>query len=480
LTPSEIAAQTLRPLCVDLDGTLVKSDTLVDSLLVLARSRPALLLKLPGRLLHGKAAFKALVAESITLDVTHLPYNRKVLELLEEEHRKGRAIYLTTGANEGLAQRIAEHLDLFTAVLGSDSSNNLTANRKLESVRSRLGDEFDYIGNDTPDLPLLAAAAETMVANPTLRLRAKLRASGIRPVRELDERASTIRSILKAMRPHQWIKNLLIVLPLVLAHMLRFDQILAGFIAICCFSLTSSSVYILNDLLDIEVDRRHPRKRFRPFASGELSAATALVLVAAFLAIAFGVAGLLLPMAFTAWLLVYLMTTMAYSSFLKRIALIDVLVLAGLYTMRLLAGKSATGTHISPWLAGFSVFLFFSLAIAKRFAELENLRSSGSAPQNDRGYFVADLDQLRTFGTASAFAAVIVFANYISGSDVTALYHHAVRLWLIMPFMILWLCRVWLLASRGTLNEDPVVFALTDRTSQLIGASVAIIAFLAV
>ena len=478
IAPPDATASTLRPLCVDLDGTLVKSDTLVDSLLVLARGRPRLLFRLPAHLLHGKAAFKAFVTESVALDVAHLPYNRKVLQFLEEEHCKGRAIYLTTGANEALARRVAEHLALFTAVLGSDKRVNLTGKRKLEAMRGQLGEGgFDYIGNGTPDLPLLAAATERMVVNPSLALRVRMRARGMRATRTLEERAG-LRSIASAMRPHQWAKNLLVVLPLLLSHVLRADRLAAALLAFCCFSLTASSAYIVNDLFDIEADRCHPRKRYRPFAAGQLSALTGIGLAAAFLAVAFTGAHLL-PAAFSRWLLFYLFVTLVYSLYLKRIAIVDVIVLSGLYTLRLLAGGAATQTSISHWLAGFSVFLFFSLAIIKRFAELENLRASGALPRNGRGYIVADLNQLRSFGTSSAFAAVMVFAIYISGPDVTALYREPQILWLIVPFMILWLCRVWLLASRGKLDEDPLVFALTDRASLLIGVSVAAIVLLA-
>jgi 4-hydroxybenzoate polyprenyltransferase len=232
-------------------------------------------------------------------------------------------------------------------------------------------------------------------------------------------------------------------------------------------------------MLDIEADRRHAQKRLRPFAAGDLSPFTGLGVVAFFLLLAFSGARFL-PVAFLGWLLVYLGTTLAYTWYLKRIALVDVLVLSGLYTLRLLAGSAATQSHISHWLAGFSVFLFFSLAIVKRFAELQNLRTTGLQPRNGRGYLVTDIDQLRSFGTASAFAAVVIFAIYISGSDVIVLYRHEQLLWLIMPLMILWLCRIWLLASRGELNEDPLVFALTDRMSLLIGVAVAGIALLAI
>jgi 4-hydroxybenzoate polyprenyltransferase/phosphoserine phosphatase len=480
ISPPEQAATELRPLCVDLDGTLVKSDTLVDSLLVLLRMRPLRALALPAQVLRGKAAFKAYVTEKVSLDVVHLPYNRKLLHFLQQERRHGRPIYLATGADEHLAQRVADHLGIFAGVLGSDGATNLTGNRKLDSLRSRLGPcEFDYIGNDTPDLPLLARAAQPQVANPSLRLRRKLRARGIQPARTFEERGRPLHSAIKALRPHQWAKNLLIFLPLLLAHVLAPARLWAAVLAFCCFSLAASATYIVNDLLDIEADRRHPKKRLRPFASGDLSAFTGLGIVAVFLLLALSGARLL-PIGFLGWLLLYLATTFAYSMYLKRVALVDVVVLSGLYTLRLLAGSAATGSHISPWLAGFSVFLFFSLAIVKRFAELENLRSSGSPPRNGRGYLVADIDQLRSFGTSSAFAATVVFALYISSKEIMTLYRHPERLWLIMPLMILWLCRVWLLASRGNLNEDPLVFALTDRMSLLIGAAVAAVVLFAI
>lgn len=471
---------TQTPLCVDLDGTLVKSDTLVDSLLVLLRTRPLLALRLPGRLFHGKAAFKAYVSASVSLDVANLPYNRKLLQFLQQERAHGREIYLATGADSAVAKRVAAHLGIFAGVLSSDGATNLTGSKKLDSLRARLNSSaFAYIGNDRPDLPLLAAASERMVANPTLSLRMGLRARGIRPTHGFIERPSPLRSLLKAVRLHQWAKNLLIFVPLLLSHAISTGRLLTALTAFFCFSVTASAAYIVNDLLDIEADRRHPRKRLRPFASGDLSAFAGITLAAVFLTVGL-VGGRMLPGGFYAWLLFYLATTLAYSTYLKRIALVDVLVLSGLYTLRLLAGGAATHTHISHWLAGFSIFLFLSLAFVKRFAELENLRASGAPPKNGRGYLVADIEQLRSFGTASAFAAVVVFANYISGRDVVGLYHHPRHLWLIMPLMILWLSRMWLRASRGTLNEDPVVFALTDRMSLLIGAAVVGIALLAI
>jgi 4-hydroxybenzoate polyprenyltransferase/phosphoserine phosphatase len=480
LAETQTPAAVLRPLCVDLDGTLVKSDTLVDSLLALVRNRPALVFKLPGRVLHGKAAFKAFVTGSVSLDVTHLPYNQTLLRFLKREHASGRNLYLATGADVRLARRVADHLGIFAFVLGSDGVTNLTGNKKLETLRSRLGSSgFDYIGNDTPDLPLLAHATEPMVANPSLRLRLKLKARAIHPAHVFVERAPVLSSLLKTVRLHQWAKNLLVFVPLLCSHALTAGKLLAALAAFFCFSFTASSAYIVNDLVDIEADRRHPQKHQRPFAAADLSAFTGISIAAVFLLIGL-VGSALLPGRFFAWLLVYLATTLAYTLFLKRFALVDVLALSGLYILRLLAGGSVTQTPISHWLAGFSMFLFLSLAFVKRFAELKNLRAANAMPANGRGYFVTDLDQLRSFGTASAYAAVVVFAIYITGPDVVKLYRHPNLLWLSVPLITLWLNRVWLLASRGQFDEDPLAFALTDPMSLIIGIAVAIVALLAI
>lgn len=469
-----------KPLCVDLDGTLVKSDTLVDSLLVLTRNHPRLLLQLPGTLLRGKAAFKAFVSSHIELDVAHLPYNRKLLHFLQQEHSRGRELYLATGADVRLADRVAQHLGIFAGVLGSDGTTNLTGPKKLAMLQSRFKpDGFGYIGNSTADLPLLSDASERMLANPSAALRSSIRKHGIAPSHVFEERANSLRSLIKALRPHQWAKNLLILLPPLLAHDRSLPVLGKALLAFLCFCCTASATYLVNDLLDIDADRRSSRNRSRPFASGDLAPATGLIASAVLLIFGLALARNL-PVDFLSWLVLYIVSALAYSLHLKRIALLDVLVLSGLYTLRLLAGGAATNTPISHWLAGFAIFLFFSLAIVKRFAELERIRLAGTQLKNGRGYLMTDVEQMRAFGTASAFAAVVVFANYISSQDVIKLYNHPRYLWLIVPFMILWTSRVWLLASRGELNEDPVAFALTDLPSLLMGAVVLVIVLLAI
>ena len=474
------SSSSSRPLCVDLDGTLVKGDTLFDSLLVLARTQPLALLRVPAWMVKGKATVKAEVGKRVSLDVRHLPYNRTLIEYLETEKGEGRRIYLTTGADQSLAQRIADHLGLFDGVLASDGQTNLTAGNKLEGLRQAFGDEgYDYIGNARTDIALLVHASSAMIANPVPGLRGRLHSLGIPVAREFEERTPWPKALLKALRLHQWAKNILIFVPVLLAHTLQWPLLLAALLAFISFSLCASGTYVINDLLDIETDRRHPRKSLRPFASGDLSVKTGVLLSAGLLGAAWALAGFFLYQGFLFWLLVYLVTTLSYSLYFKRKVLVDVILLSGLYTLRLLAGSAATGATISPWLAALSLFLFLSLAIVKRFSELQNTRARGHVLANGRGYQLGDIEQMRSFGTACAIASVVVFAFYIYGNDVTRLYHHPSRLWLMIPLMAWWIMRVWLLASRGELDEDPVIFAVTDRMSLLIGAAVAAIAVLA-
>jgi 4-hydroxybenzoate polyprenyltransferase/phosphoserine phosphatase len=480
-TPAiETQAAVVRPLCVDLDGTLVKSDTLIDSLLILARSNPLVLLRLAPLAVASRAGLKQRVSSLVSLDVKHLPYNRRLLTFLQQQHDDGRAIYLTTGADAKLAERIAVHLGIFAGVLSSDGTTNLTGHAKLERLRHSLaGQQFDYVGNARPDLPLLLASMQPMVANPDYLLRGLIRTHNLQIHRRFEDRSSVLQVFPRAIRIHQWAKNALMFVPLLLAHALNRPAILKTLLAFLCFSLCASANYIINDLLDVESDRRHPQKRNRAFASGNLPAAAGLAIAAAFLCLA-SVGLHWLPPACLGWFSVYFASTLSYSLWFKRVVLVDVLVLSGLYTLRMLAGAAATGIQISPWLAGFSLFLFLSLAMVKRFSELQNLRASGLTPRNGRAYMLVDIDQLRSFGTSSGYASVIIFILYVNSHEVTSLYQYPKRLWLIAPLLILWISWVWLLASRGELDEDPVIFALSDRMSLLIGAAVSLIAFFAV
>jgi 4-hydroxybenzoate polyprenyltransferase len=479
------------PLCVDLDGTLVRSDTLLDLALVLARQNPRKIFSIPGWIAQGKAAFKRHLIQFAMLDVAALPYNRPLLAFCQTQHELGRPIYLATAADSALAQRVADHCGFFAGVLGSDGTHNLAGENKLAAFRQRFGEDFSYIGNASADIPILRVCREPMVANPTSGLMAGLRASHTVPARIFRDQAPPLKAWLKAVRLHQWAKNALIFLPLLLAHAWRSPGPLVGAIlAFFAFGFCASGTYILNDLLDIEADRRHHTKQRRPFAAGHLSPLRGVLVIALFLTLATTLAialpyavahfGTALRPAFglLAWLLIYALSTISYSLALKRLVLIDVIVLSGLYTIRIIAGAAATNIPVSTWLAGFSVFFFLSLAFVKRFAELESLKLRGQAPTNGRGYRLEDLEQLRSFGTTAAYASVVVLMFYISSLN-ERLYHHPGRLWLLLPVLLLWVSQLWLLASRGELHEDPVVYAITDRRSLLLGIVVVAIVLLA-
>jgi 4-hydroxybenzoate polyprenyltransferase len=474
-------------LCVDLDGTLVKSDTLLDTVLVVARQRPVELVHIPGWIAQGRAAFKRHLTKLVALDVESLPYNRPLLEYLREQYGEGREIYLATAADRELAERIAAYLGIFAGVLASDGALNLAGGNKLAAFRAKFGDNFCYIGNARPDVELLAACVSPMVANPDRALLAGMKRSGTVAAARFDDRGPALRSWLKAIRLHQWAKNALLFVPLLLAHQWHLRTFGGAITAFFSFGMCASATYIINDLLDLEADRRHPRKRRRPFAAGDLSAIAGVVVVgllmlgALVLALALphvfnalpGTAVLASPYSFLGWLALYTAVTLSYSLYLKRKLLLDVFVLSGLYTVRIMAGSAATGIPMSPWLAGFGVFFFLSLAFVKRFSELEGLRERGGSVSNGRGYFVSDLEQLRALGTGAMYAAVVVLSIYINNPETNFLYAHPVRLWVVVPVLLLWLSQVWMLASRGEMHDDPVVFAITDKRSLLLGVLMA-------
>ena len=341
-----VAVQAERPLCVDLDGTLVKSDTFVDSLMVLARRHPAAFLRTPLWALKGKAHFKSQVASMVTLDVAHLPYNRPLLDYLRDEHAAGRKLYLATGADRVLARRVATHLGIFEDVMASDGTVNLTGNNKLQHLEQRFADGFDYIGNALPDLPLLQGARQAMLANPDLRLNSALKSRNITVSRNFIDRSRLPVALAKALRVHQWAKNLLVFLPLLLAHSFHAAPVLIAVAAFFCFCFMASATYIFNDLLDLEPDRVHLNKRKRAFAAGDLSVATGLGISFLLAALAL-ITAAYLPRTFLVYLLLYLVTTLAYSLSLKRIVLVDVVILSSLYTIRMMAGSAATRTILS-------------------------------------------------------------------------------------------------------------------------------------
>ncbi|MFT3905574.1 MAG: UbiA family prenyltransferase [Steroidobacteraceae bacterium] len=455
------------PLCVDLDGTLTPIDTLHESLLALAHVAPRTLLKLPSALIRGKAAFKRTVAEVAVPDVTLLPLREELVQWLQMQHTAGRQLWLVTAADRRIADAVAAHLGLFAGVICSDGEHNLAGSAKGAALIERFGERgFDYAGNESKDLDVWRAARRAIViGSETLARRAAA-------VTEVEKRVPAQRASLKvwarALRLHQWAKNVLVFLPLLLAHQLfRPNALLHALLAFLAFGLCASSVYLVNDLFDLASDRRHPRKRTRPFASGRLPAkagSVALLLLAA----AALLASLTTPR-FCALLAGYYALTWAYSIRLKRAALLDVMTLACLYTVRIVAGAAATEVPLSFWLLAFSVFIFLSLGIVKRYSEIDDQVRAGSAKNSSRGYHTSDLPLLLSLGTASGYCAIIVAALYIMSADSQALYRHTQPLWLLCPILLYWLNRIWLLTTRGQMPDDPVIFALRDRRSLVIG-----------
>jgi 4-hydroxybenzoate polyprenyltransferase/phosphoserine phosphatase len=454
------------PLCVDLDGTLIRSDLLLEALFGLLGQSFLSAFNIPLWLLSGKARLKAEMAKRVDLDAATLPYNEPLLAWLRDQRAKGRRLVLATASPAKYARAVADHLGLFDEVVATEGTTNLAGPHKAEALAERFGEHgFDYVGNARPDLAVWKRARRAVLVNPERGIEASSRQ--IIPVETvLDTGRPSLRDYLRTLRPHQWAKNLLVFLPMLAAHKLGdpalFIQAVVAFVAFC---LCASSVYILNDLIDLPADRAHVHKRTRPFAAGLIPPAHGVMLFPALLLAAFGLA-LLLPWMFVAILGLYYVSTLAYSVWLKRVVLVDVMLLASLYTLRVLAGAAAIEVVSSFWLLAFSIFLFLSLAFSKRHAELTGLLALGREKPLGRGYVASDIDALMSLGAASGYTAVLVLALYINSSDVRVLYRYPEAIWLLCPMLLYWINRVWLIAHRNNLQEDPVVFALHDRASR--------------
>lgn len=456
------------PLCVDLDGTLIRSDLLWESLLQLARRRPLALLSLPLRLLRGRAALKEALARLTTIDAATLPYNDTLLARLRREKAAGRRIWLATASHAIPAHAIAAHLEIFERVLATHDATNLKGRRKREALAEACGDGgFDYVGDSFADIEVWSGARTAIVVEPTRALRRALVHERVEVIEGRGGRAMS--AMLRAIRVHQWVKNLLVFGAPLLAH--RYDEsatMLRATIAFFAFGFGASTAYVLNDLMDVEADRHHPTKRRRPFASGELPIKAGVALIPLLAAIGLGLASRLSG-PFVWMLLFYMAITTAYSMLLKKIAILDIVILAGLFTTRLLAGGLATSVAVSEWLLAFSMFIFLSLAALKRYVELYGLESQAVEGQvKGRGYIGGDSALILQMGLTSGFMAVLVLALFISSQSVTQLYHRPQILWLVCPLMLYWVGRIWLLARRGLVREEPLSFAAKDWMTWLV------------
>ncbi|MBI5629261.1 MAG: UbiA family prenyltransferase [Elusimicrobia bacterium] len=467
-TPAGFLDRSL-PLCVDMDGTVVKTDTLFEALLRLMNRRPSRLFLIPAWLARGRAFFKQELARHAELNVAQLPYNQALLSYLRQEADLGRRLVLVTGADKSLAEAVAAGLDLFSGVYASDGKVNLVGAEKARFLRGLFGGKgFLYAGNAADDLPVWRLAKGAILVNGGRRFEGRL--GGIPILKIADGSRGLASAVVKAIRVHQWPKNILVVAGLLSSHQIfRIEKLVQAALAFAAFSLTASSVYLLNDLLDLGADRGHPERSGRPLANGDLPLEAGLALMPLLLAAGLGL-GALLPAGFLDFLLLYCALTTLYSFYLKRLIIADILCLAGLYTLRVLAGGAATGISISNWLLSFSMFLFLSLATVKRVSELM-FRAASPESASGRGYQSQDISFLSNLGVVSGCLAALVFALYIESPSVRPLYRQPELLWLICPLLLYWILRVWFITSRRRMSYDPVVFALRDQVSWIIAAA---------
>ena len=460
------------PLVVDLDGTLLRSDLLVETGMAFIRRHPFRLYKTVGWLAQGKTVLKSQLASATDIDVNVLPYNPAVLELIKIAKNENRLIVLATASHYTLAEKVAEHLQLFDLVLATNEERNLTAESKRDLLIEHFGESgFDYVGNSHDDIPVWSAARHAYVVEPERGVLRKAQAMG-NVKQTLLSSVVPLKSWVSAIRIHQWMKNVLIFVPLLAAHQVMNPMMVRqGILAFLLFGLCASSVYILNDLLDLADDRHHHSKKCRAFASGDLPIITGIVAFPFLLCAAFAGAALFLPWQFSAVLLAYYALTLAYSLDLKRRMSIDVIALAALYTLRIIAGAAAFQLQLTFWMLAFSMFMFLSLALVKRYAELRDARVKGKKEKTrGRGYYPGDLEMISSLGASSGYLAVMVLALYIHDQATIALYTSPQIIWLACPLLLFWITRVWMLTHRGLIHEDPVVFAIRDRVSLIVGA----------
>lgn len=449
------------PLVVDLDGTLCYSDTLWEALLLFLKHHFWQAWRLPLWLLRGKAGFKAALAERIALDPGALPYDQALQRELERQRAQGRRLVLATGADQRWAERLAAHLGPFEQVLASAGGVNLTSRAKADALVRLYGAHgYDYIGNSRADLAVWQSSRHAYsVTRSPFRL-----ADGRQTQHMGSVRALPLAALWRAMRPRQWLKNLLVFVPMLAGHALNAGALAQSLLAFAAFSLCASSAYLLNDALDAHDDRRHPDKRRRPLAAGTLPLPLALAASTLLALAAFTLCALFDPL-LLAVVGIYFAATLAYSLRLKRMLMIDIVTLALLYTVRILGGCAATLIAPSFWLLAFSFFVFLSLALLKRYSELFNLHSRGQDKSSGRGYTVADKAPISIMGINSAFLSVLIFMLYFNSQTVLTMYRHPYFLLGIVPLLVFWLGRLWTLAFRGQVNEDPVLYVSRDKVS---------------
>lgn len=473
MEPDQLKDQ--RILAVDLDGTLLRSDMLFESFWSATSRDWRAPLGAALALFAGRAALKRDLSRRMDIDVATLPYDPQVIDYIEKWRSDGGAALLVTASDEKIAQEISQHLEIFDGVHGSDGTRNLKSSAKADFLTDQFGlGGYAYMGDAEADLPVWEHANKAITVNLPAGLRERVDTLGVE-AEHLSTTQPGLKDYLKAIRVHQWLKNLLVFLPMLAAHQLDAVTILDSFLAFVVFSIVASSIYVLNDLLDLRSDRAHPTKCKRPFAAGTIPIAHATYLITSLMGLGL-ILSLFLGGSFIGIMLLYVLITTLYSLWLKRKAIVDIGTLATLYTTRIIAGAVATGITMSMWLLAFSIFFFLSLAIVKRQAELMDSAARGKLKAAGRGYVVDDLPVLVMMAVASGYVSVLVMALYIQSPSVSELYANPKFLGAICGILLYWISRVILLAHRGQMHEDPVVFAARDRQSQICAVLILIVA----
>ncbi|GEO16336.1 UbiA family prenyltransferase [Microvirga aerophila] len=464
IDPSNTTAVSAVPLIVDLDRALVQSDLLYELLFEAVSVGLKHNLQVARQIWTGRAALKQYLASDCHLDYGSLPYDEQVLKLIRDAKARGQDIYLATACDEHHAKAIAEHLGCFDGYFVSIDRRTLSDPHEGDALVQAFGrNGFDYIGHDAADLAIWSRARQAYAVRASSSVLRKL--ASIRPgFKTLDHNSVSWRTWAKALRVHQYAKNLLVFVPLVTAHEFAAASLLMAGLAFMAFSACASAVYILNDLIDLRADRAHPTKRHRPFARGQIPLATGLKVVPGLLLVSGGLASLV-SVEFTAVLMAYFSLTTAYSLYLKRKIMIDVVVLAMLYTVRVVAGAVSIEVQVSEWLFAFALLMFTSLALIKRYVELSTRLDQGLPNPLNRDYKIGDLNIVAALAAAAGMNAITVLALYVSSPKVASLYTHPALLWLLCPVLVYWLGRALLLAHRRLMDDDPIVFAIRDRNS---------------
>lgn len=467
----------MKPLFVDLDGTLLFNDSVQEVFWRLVFTKPwHAIIAVYILLSKGRAPFKDYIAKHVKLSGIQWPINPDVLKLLNAEKSRGRKIILLTASNEKIAKAIAAPLEIFDKIVGSTSSRNFKGGEKLSWINSNFHAEpFMYAGNSTDDFILWGRAAEAIVVNPSSYIyeHAQKICKKVRLIQNLPQHFKTWA---KLLRVHQYSKNLLLFVPLLLSgqlwHWHLFSTCLLAWV---CFSATASAAYIINDLVDLDSDRAHSTKKNRPLAAGLLNISEAALWVLGLFVVT--ILGCLhLPFLFSVTLAGYFALTLAYSFYIKRVAILDVFVLSFLYLSRLLAGSVATMVVFSNWLIAFTLFFFLSLAYLKRFIEIE--RTTQNAKIKGRGYFKKDRELVKTSGLSLGFLSVVIFSLYLNANISETIYKHPNGLWCIAPALLYWINHLWHCAVHNKIHDDPIEFALKDKLSLCLGGFIFIIIML--